>query len=51
MRFMILVKASADSEAGVTPEHSLIAAMAGYHEDLAKARGLLTDDDAFKAAS
>ena len=42
MRFMILVKASADSEAGVMPEDSLIAAMAAYHEDLAKA-GVLLD--------
>ena len=42
MRFMILVKASADSEAGVMPDDSLITAMAGYHEDLAKA-GVLLD--------
>lgn len=42
MRFMILVKASADSEAGVMPPESLFAAMADYHEELAKA-GVLLD--------
>jgi hypothetical protein len=42
MRFMILVKASADSEAGVMPDASLIAEMATYHEALAKA-GVLLD--------
>ena len=41
MRFMILVKASKDSEAGVMPEEKLIAAMATYHEELAKAGALL----------
>jgi hypothetical protein len=42
MRFMIIVKATKDSEAGVMPEESLIAAMASYHEELAKA-GVLLD--------
>ncbi len=42
MRFMILVKATQDSEAGVTPGEELIAAMAQYHEELATA-GLLMD--------
>ena len=37
MRFMILVKATRDSEAGAMPEEKLIAAMASYHEELAKA--------------
>jgi hypothetical protein len=37
MRFMIIVKATKDSEAGVMPEEKLIAAMATYHEELAKA--------------
>ena len=41
MRFMIIVKASKDSEAGVMPEEKLIAAMATYHEELAKAGALL----------
>ena len=42
MRFMIIVKATADSEAGVMPEEPLMAAMAGYHEALVKA-GVLLD--------
>ena len=42
MRFMIMVKATADSEAGAMPEEPLIAAMASYHEELAKA-GVLLD--------
>jgi hypothetical protein len=42
MRFMILVKANKDSEAGAMPEEKLIAAMATYHEELAKA-GVLLD--------
>jgi hypothetical protein len=42
MRFMIIVKATSDSEAGVMPEEKLIAAMATYHEELAKA-GVLLD--------
>ena len=44
MRFMIIVKATGGSEAGVMPkpEDGLMAAMADYHEDLAKA-GVLLD--------
>jgi hypothetical protein len=42
MRFMILVKASAQSEAGVMPDEKLFAAMAQYHEQLAQA-GILLD--------
>jgi hypothetical protein len=42
MRFMIVVKATKESEAGVMPEEKLIAAMATYHEELAKA-GVLLD--------
>jgi hypothetical protein len=42
MRFMIMVKASPQSEAGVMPEEALIAAMADYHEQLARA-GVLLD--------
>ena len=41
MRFMIIVKATQDSEAGVMPEERLIAAMAKYHEELVKAGALL----------
>jgi hypothetical protein len=42
MRFMIIVKATAASEAGEMPEASLMAAMGTYHEALAKA-GVLLD--------
>ena len=41
MRFMIMVKANKDSEAGKLPEEALIAAMAEYHEELVKAGALL----------
>jgi hypothetical protein len=37
MRFMILVKATADSEAGVMPTQELLAAMGKYNEELVKA--------------
>ncbi|HEX6707881.1 MAG TPA: YciI family protein [Albitalea sp.] len=42
MRFMIMVRATPRTEAGVVPEEGLIAAMAEYHEQLAKA-GVLLD--------
>ncbi len=42
MRYMIIVKATRGSEAGVMPEEKLIAEMATYHEELAKA-GMLVD--------
>jgi hypothetical protein len=42
MRFMIIVKATRDSEAGVMPEEPLLTEMATYHEELAKA-GVLLD--------
>jgi hypothetical protein len=42
MRFMILVKANKESEAGVKPPEELFAEMADYHEELVKA-GVLLD--------
>jgi hypothetical protein len=42
MRFMILVKATRDTEAGIMPEEALFTAMASYHEELVKA-GVLLD--------
>ena len=42
MRFMILVKATVDTEAGAMPPESLFAEMATCHEALAKA-GVLLD--------
>lgn len=41
MRYMIMVKASKDSEAGVMPEQRVFDQMAKYHEELAKAGALL----------
>jgi hypothetical protein len=41
MRFMIIVKATRESEAGVMPEEALIGQMATFHEELAKAGALL----------
>jgi len=41
MRFMIIVKATRDSEAGVMPQEKMIAEMATYHEELVKAGALL----------
>lgn len=37
MRFMVIVKATADSEAGVMPSTELLAAMGRYNEELVKA--------------
>ena len=42
MRFMMIVKASKDSEAGKMPSEELLAAMANYNEELVKA-GVLVD--------
>ena len=42
MRFMMIVKANADSEAGKMPPDELIAAMGKYNEELMKA-GVLVD--------
>ena len=41
MRFMIIVKATRDSEAGAMPDEKLMAAMAKSHEELQKADMLL----------
>lgn len=50
MRFMILVKATKESEAGIMPSEKLLQAMAGYHEELAKA-GVLLDGNGLQASS
>ena len=50
MRFMILVKGNKDTEAGVMPEETLIAAMATYHEELVKA-GVLLDASGLQPSS
>lgn len=50
MRFMILVKASADSEAGVMPSEELLTAMGNFNEELAKA-GILVSADGLHPSS
>jgi hypothetical protein len=44
MRFMVIVKATKDSEAGVMPTQELLAAMGKYNEELAKAGIMLAGD-------
>ncbi|MBA2638051.1 MAG: YciI family protein [Solirubrobacterales bacterium] len=44
MRFMVIVKANADSEAGVLPNEQQITAMGAYNEELAKAGVLLAGE-------
>ena len=44
MRFMMIVKASKDSEAGVMPNEELLAAMGNYNEELVKAGALLAGE-------
>ncbi len=41
MRFMVLVKANKDSEAGVMPSTEIFAEMGKYNEELAKAGVML----------
>ena len=50
MRFMIIVKATKESEAGVMPPEDMIAAMADYHEQLMKA-GVLLDGSGLHPSS
>ena len=50
MRFMIIVKATKDSEAGVMPGESLLATMQKYHEELVKS-GVLVDASGLKPSS
>jgi hypothetical protein len=44
MRFMIIVKASRDSEAGKLPTQELLAAMGKYNEELVKAGVMLAGE-------
>ena len=50
MRFMIFVKASADSEAGIMPSEALITEMGNFNEELAKA-GILVECDGLHPSS
>jgi hypothetical protein len=44
MRFMVIVKANKDSEAGVMPSQELLTAMGKYNEELAKAGAMLAGE-------
>ena len=44
MRFMVMVKASKDSEAGVMPDEKLLAAMGKFNEELVKAGVMLAGE-------
>lgn len=50
MRFMIIVKATADSETGVMPGEALLSEMATYHEQLIQA-GVLLDASGLQPSS
>jgi len=49
MRFMILVKATKESEAGAMPGEDLMAEMATYHEELMRA-GVLLDANGLQSS-
>ena len=50
MRFMVLVKANADSEAGVMPSTEMLTAMGAFNEELAKA-GVMLAGEGLQASS
>ncbi len=50
MRFMVLVKANKDSEAGVLPSKELLAAMGRFNEEMAQA-GVMLAGEGLKASS
>ena len=50
MRFMVLVKADKNSEAGVLPSHELLAEMGKFNEELVKA-GVLLAAEGLQASS
>jgi hypothetical protein len=50
MRFMVLVKATKDSEAGAMPSEKVLAAMAKFNEEMVKA-GVMLDGNGLKPSS
>src|SRR5881296_139388 len=50
MRFMIVVKATKESEAGVMPHEKILGEMAKYHEELQQA-GVLLDASGLQASA
>ncbi|MBX6364561.1 MAG: YciI family protein [Gemmatimonadetes bacterium] len=51
MRFMVIVRATKESEAGVMPSPELLAAMGKYHEELVRAGVLLAADGLYPSSS
>ena len=49
MRFMVIVKANNDSEAGVMPSEKLLAEMGKYNEELVKAGVMLAAEGLIRA--
>jgi hypothetical protein len=50
MRFMVIVKASKESEAGVMPSEELLSAMAKFNEEMVKA-GIMLDGNGLQPSS
>jgi len=50
MRFMVIVKANKESEAGVLPDQKILAAMGKYNEELVKA-GVMLAGEGLQASS
>jgi hypothetical protein len=50
MRFMVMVKATKDSEAGVMPSEEMLAAMGKFNEEMVKA-GVMLDGNGLQASS
>jgi hypothetical protein len=50
MRFMVMVKANRDSEAGVLPTREALAAMGRFNEEMAKA-GVMLAGEGLQASS
>ena len=50
MRFMVIVKANQDSEAGILPDQKILTAMGKFNEELAKA-GVLLAAEGLQASS
>jgi hypothetical protein len=50
MRFMVIVKATKDSEAGVMPSEEILAAMAKFNEEMVKS-GVMLDGNGLQPSS
>ena len=50
MRFMVMVKATKDSEAGVLPSEEMLSAMAKFNEEMVKA-GILLDGNGLQSSA